>query len=138
MARVGALKPSPLAGEGWEGGWQLRLSLPVGALAERREDKFQDTFGILENLVVPDPDDMKAPALEKPRPPFVPRALPRMLPAIDLDHQLRLVADEIDDIRPKRRLPAKPEARKLPPPEPAPKPLLRLGEVPSQSSGIVA
>ena len=82
--------PSPLVGEGWGGG--------KPSTNQRVENRLNDTVGVLENLVVPKPQDLEALTLE----PFGPRAigfdLSCVLSAIDLDHKACREAHEIDDI----------------------------------------
>jgi hypothetical protein len=81
----------------------------VGARAQRLRDAVKDAVPVLQNLVVPEPQDAPASLTQQCIAPIV-IARFGMLPAIGFDDQPGLRAREIDDIWRDRELPPKPPA----------------------------
>lgn len=77
------------------------------------QDGFQNPFGIRQHIVVPEPQD---PIVVIAQPPIADKValIGCVLPAIHLDHQPALAAEEIRDIGPDRLLPHKFKTAKLP------------------------
>jgi hypothetical protein len=65
-------------------------------LPQRRQDHLLHALDIVENIVVPKPDDTPAALLQPRRPPVVLFVI-SMLPAIGFNDEPTLEADEIDD-----------------------------------------
>jgi len=83
--------PLPLAGEGG-----TRVSGRVRVAAQLSKDFFLDAVGIRENVVVPESDDPPTATLKPNRSAFV-IGIIRMLPAIGLNNQTVLEANEVHD-----------------------------------------
>ena len=86
----------------------------VAKVIERPGDNTNHTFEVLENLVVPEPQDPIAPRREPSVALGVGSGLPSMLPTIDFDDELCLVAYKVGDIRAEGNLAAEPGAADLP------------------------
>jgi hypothetical protein len=96
----------------------------VGGLGGRFEDGGADALDVFFHFVGPEPDDTK-PRLNEPRRTNcigLGVSVLAMLTAIHLDDESSLEAKEIDDIRPDRDLPSKPQAFKPAHPKSRPKP----------------
>ena len=81
--------PLPPCGGGLGGG--------CFSAAKCGKDEFHDPVGVLKDIVVPEPNDAVALALEPTGAPCVALKLSSVLTAIDFDDELALKADEIDD-----------------------------------------
>jgi hypothetical protein len=84
-----------------------------GALAQNVEKLGQYSFKLRQHIIVPEPHDEKLICNE----PMIPSLITprfRVLPAIHLDHEARVVADEIRDERSNGHLPPKLVIRKSP------------------------
>lgn len=70
-------------------------------------DGFENLFGPREHVVVPEPQDANASALQEARPSGVrgPCAVLAMLPAVEFDGKLPLVTVEVQHVRRNRMLP---------------------------------
>jgi hypothetical protein len=88
----------------------LRGRLGGGARAERIKNHAQHPIGIRKHVVVPEADDTITTSLEPARAHLT---VIGMLPAIDLDDELRLGAEEIDDVGSERVLAAEAETFEL-------------------------
>ena len=71
-----------------------------------RQNCLQNTFAILQHLVVPEPKDFPAVAFQIGVAGLVGRAL-SVLRAVSLDNELSANAEKVDDVRSKWDLPAK-------------------------------
>ena len=71
-----------------------------------RQNCLQDTFAILEHLVVPEPKDLPALPFQISIPGPVAKTL-SVLRAVGLDNQLSANAKKVDDVGSNRNLPAK-------------------------------
>jgi hypothetical protein len=74
-----------------------------------RQNRLQDTFAILEHLVVPESKDFPALAFQIGVSGLIARAF-RVLETVSLDDQLSANAKKVDDVRSKWDLPAKLES----------------------------
>ncbi len=83
-----------------------------GALCECVENALQDSFGIGQNVIVPEPQDAIA-ALFKPARSRDVSGLIGMLTASDFDDQLGLRTEKVDDVRSHRVLMPKAETARL-------------------------
>src|SRR5215469_8822187 len=96
------------------------------------------TLGIVQHLVVPEPQHAVPLGFEEPGPGCFRRGRAIVLPAIDLDDQSCCVADEIGDEPADRHLSAKPIAFGLPRPQHLPEPLFGFGHVTAEGTGALA
>src|SRR5215469_12721303 len=96
------------------------------------------TLGIVQHLVVPEPQHAVPLGFEEPGPGCFRLGRAIVLPAIDLDDQSCCVADEIGDEPADRHLPAKPMAFGLPRPQHLPEPLFGFGHVTAKGTGALA
>src|SRR6516225_8891805 len=136
--------PSPSMGEGWGGG--ERLNMGGGARLDTggndRVEMFGDgrahTLGIVQHLVVPEPQHAVALGFEKPRAACFCLGRGIMLPAIDLDDQSRCVAGKVDNEPADRHLAAKPTVFGLPRPQYLPEAPLGFGHVTAEGPGALA
>jgi len=96
-------------------------------------DYSENTIQILQNLVVPEPENPIALVIQKPRPRIIMLDSLHMVTAIDFDDQFRRMRREIRKERSKRNLPAKTRRGELLP-QRVPKPCLGLGSVATQSA----
>src|SRR5215470_12287138 len=92
-----------------------------------------DTLGIVQHLVVPEPQHAVPLGFEEPRPACFRRGRGIMLSAIDLDDQSCCVADEIGDEPADRHLSTKARAFGLPRPLYLPEPPFGFGYVTAQA-----
>src|SRR5438105_12481071 len=67
----------------------------------------QHIIGVLQHVLIPEPYDDKAQSFQMGAPLGISRRVLRMLPAIDLDDELRIDTDEIGNVSFDRHLPAK-------------------------------
>ena len=89
----------------------LSVSLPcsrarAGVGAKGARNRLQTNFGLLQDIIVPEPQHLEATALQEPGPCLVLCLLVAVLPAVDLDDEPRIEAGEIGDERTNRILPA--------------------------------
>ena len=101
------LPPPPLRGRDGEGGNDATLSVSVSkpTLPQRLDDHRQHAVHVAQHVVVPEADYPVAAGFE---PVGAQRTVLGMLPAIDLDDQLRLRTEEVDDIGTDRLLATEP------------------------------
>jgi hypothetical protein len=83
------------------------------AISPRGQDHFQNSFPVLENLLVPGPQYGEACLLQPSRPRVIVLRL-RMLPSIGFDHALSFDTGEVEDVATERMLPAESGAIDLP------------------------
>jgi len=88
----------------------LRGRLGGGSSAERFKNHLEHPLGIGQHVVVPETDDTITPRRQPTRARV---AVIRVLPAIDLDDELRLGAEEVGDIGAERMLTAEAETFEL-------------------------
>jgi hypothetical protein len=108
---------------------------PRGTLLQRRDDGQQHTLGVAKHLVVPEPQHGVALGAQG----GVALAIDgvgMVLTAIDFDDQTRLGAEEIDDIRPDRRLAAEFDPE-LPLAQASPQQPFGVGQVAPQFAGAL-
>ena len=113
-------QPSPRWGEGFCG--SLR---PVEAEEEFVADRFEDGFGVLKHVVVPEADHPVAEAFDCAGASGVGGLA--MLAAVDLDHQARGAAREVGNVRADRELEDEFGAFDLAGAEALPEAVLRVG-----------
>jgi hypothetical protein len=105
-----------------------------GPLRHGLRNPLEDTLRIFQNFVVPEPQDIKSPALQEACPNFVALHVDRVLPAIDLDHEATRMADEIDDVSSNGFLATKLESRELAGPKQSPDHLLGIGHLAAKAA----
>src|ERR1700757_4444774 len=96
------------------------------------------TLGIVQHLVVPEPQHAVPLGFEEPRAACFRLGRGIMLTAIDLDDQSCCVADEVGNEPADRHLSAKPTAFGLPRPKHLPEPLFGFGHVTAEVPGALA
>jgi len=122
---AGPKLPSPLRGRGWRASARR-----VRGRGQGRLDRRPDTIEILQHIVVPEAKDTKALTLQKFSSTRV--ALGRVLPAVDLDDQALLGAEEVRDVAIDLDLPTELEAVHLAVAENVPEFALGVGGVATQ------
>lgn len=108
--------------------------MPRRRIRQGAPNTCQNTFHILEHLVVPKPQHPIARDANHPVTAVIRRARTPVLPAIQLDHQFGRVTGKIDDIPGYRHLAAKAKPGKLAAAQLRPETLFRQGLVRSQSA----
>jgi hypothetical protein len=85
----------------------------VRGIFEFRPQHLQNALDIVENIVVPNPNNLVSEIAHRPIALGV-RVTVRMLPAINLRHEMPLATHKVREIRPNRLLTHEFEARELP------------------------
>ena len=138
------LSPSPACGGGPSADTLIDLlynSLPclrgrVGVGAQGARNYLKTSIGLLQHVIVPEPQHFESTAFQKPRPRLVPGALFVVLATIDFNDQACINAGEIGDERPDRILSSELVSIQLPPTQAMPKSMLGVGHLFAQRSGI--
>lgn len=94
-------------------------------------DRLQNTFEVLEDVVVPEPDDAKSVRFEPCSSLGVGFGALSMLSAVDFDDEALAQGTEIDDVTTEGMLAAKPYASDLAPSNGPPEATLGVGKVSS-------
>src|SRR3546814_1575061 len=123
------LEPSP--SRGGLGGDGFRPFL------QRGQDHLEHSFRILEDLVVPEPQQGKARALQHPCPFAIVSRRFRMLSSIELDHDSSLKTCEIENVVAERMLPPKFCSVDLPAPQRLPQLVFRSEEHTSELQSLM-
>ena len=130
---AGVVHPSPtpsLKGRGFICG-EGRGLVSVSGDLQFFEDCQQHTVGILQDVVVPEPDHAVAMRFDHPRSRFVGRTV-SMLPAIEFNREPRQTAGELDHVVPNRQLPRKFHAAQLAGAQVRPQAAFGVGHVAAQ------
>jgi hypothetical protein len=78
----------------------------VDSLPQRLGDTNEDSVGLAQDVVVPEPEHAVSPLAQEFRPLAVRTTLRGVLPAVEFDHQASIGTAEINDERPDRVLSA--------------------------------
>jgi len=125
--------PSPRRGEGWgEGARGSTLFAPVEPKQQFVSNCPQDAFGVRQHVIVPEPDEPVAEALDRCRSPSVYSLA--VLPAIKLDDEVRGSTGKIRDVRPNLELADEFCAYETPASQVVPKMVLGVGAGPAKLS----
>jgi hypothetical protein len=128
---------APLAGRGRIGRAVRSIVGTIrvrGRLREGNRNRFKNARHVTEHVVVPEPQQ---PIIVIHKPFVADRITPiiRMLPAIDLDNETTIAANQIDRVRTDRLLPDELVAVQRARPGSAPQGVLGIGRIATQTSG---
>jgi hypothetical protein len=102
------------------------------------QDRPAHAVAVLQDLMVPEPEDPEPHLFEIPRAPVVVGDLPGVVTAIQLDDQRSLVAKKIHDERPTWDLPLPLPAAEAMGAKGVPEPRLGIGVIAAQLAGAIA
>ncbi len=100
-----------------------------------KQDYFEDGLRFLQDLIVPEPHNPKADALQKKRSCRILICLKRMMPPVEFHDQLGFLADEVSDIWPNGNLAPEFPSIQAAVSQMIPEQLLRIGGIATKVSG---